>query len=181
MATIKGGDRLNAALAKIAKDLKKKGKLRVGFLEGAEYPDGTPVAMVAAIQNYGAPRAKIPARPFFSNMVKDNSRQWPAQLTTALKASNYDTDMALTRMGMLIASQLQDAIINTNAPALSPITVMLRGMRANDPSLKVTGKTVGQAAQRVKDGKTNYGASTKVLDDTGYMLRKVDYSVDVKD
>lgn len=180
MAVIKGGNRLNAALKKIAQDLKKKGKLRVGFLEDAQYPSGMPVGAVAAIQNYGAPRAGIPARPFFSNMVKDKSRAWPAQLTTILKSTNYDTDLALTRMGMIIKGQLEDAIIDMNAPPLSPITVMLRGMRSNNPSLKVTGKTVGEAAQRVEDGKTNYGASTKVLDDTGYMLRKVDYSVDFK-
>ena len=55
MATLKGGAHADAYLQKIADRIKQAGTLRVGFLEGATYPDGTSVAMVAAIQNFGAP------------------------------------------------------------------------------------------------------------------------------
>lgn len=177
MAKIKGGAKLDAALKAIAKKLKKGGTLRVGFMEGAQYPDGTSIPMVGAIQNFGAPRAGIPPRPFFSNMVKDKSPGWPRAITENLKQSNYDTHLALDAVGTGIAAQLRDAIIDTNAPPLSPVTVMLRGMRSNDPALKVTGKTVGEAAQRVRDGKTNYGASSKVLVDHGDMLNAVTHAV----
>lgn len=178
--TIKGGDKLAAAMRDIAKNLKKGGTLKVGFLEGAKYPNGTPVAMVAAIQNFGAPRAGIPPRPFFSNMVKEKSKSWPKAIEENLRRSNYDTALTLERVGEGIASQLQQAIIDTDAPPLSPVTVMLRGMKGNDPSLKVTGKTVGQAAARVKAGKTNYGASTKPLVDSGDMIRAVGKEVTLK-
>ena len=76
-----------------------------------------------------------------------------------------------------IKGQLQQSIIDTNEPALSPVTVMLRGMKSNDQSLVVTGKTVGEAAARVAAGKTNYGASTKPLIDSGNLLNAVDYTV----
>ena len=174
---IKGGANLESALKAIARKVEKPAKLRVGFLEDATYPNGTNVAMIAAIQNFGAPARGIPPRPFFSNMVKDQSPGWPKSLEANLKSTGYDATASMEMMGQGIASQLQDAIINTNEPPLSQITVMLRGMKANDPSLVVTGKTVGQAAARVRDGKTNYGASTKVLDDTGFMLSRVDYDV----
>lgn len=179
-AKLVGGSRFKAAIGDLSRKLAKAGTVRVGFLEGAKYPNGTPVAMVAAIQNYGAPRRGIPPRPYFSNMVKDRSPGWAPAMIENLKRTNYSTEQTLELMGQGIKGQLQQAIIDTMSPALSPVTVMLRGMRANDPSLIVTGKTVGEAAQRVADKKTNYGASTKPLVDTGYMLSRVDYEVNVK-
>lgn len=177
MATLKisGGAKLEAALKKIAKNVEKPANLRVGFLEDSLYPDFTPVAMVAAIQNFGAPNRGIPPRPFFSDMVKDKSPAWPKKLEEALKSTGYDATASMELMGQGIEYQLKDAIINTNDPPLSPITVMLRGMRSQ--GVKITGKSVGIAAARVRDGKTNYDASTKVLDDTGYMLSRTDYDV----
>jgi hypothetical protein len=48
-----GGEKLAAKLKEIVDRLNKPNTLKVGFFEGAKYPDGTSVAMVAAIQNYG--------------------------------------------------------------------------------------------------------------------------------
>jgi hypothetical protein len=52
--SIAGGAALEAKLNEIAKKLQQGGTLRVGFLENATYPDGTNVAEVAAVQEYGA-------------------------------------------------------------------------------------------------------------------------------
>lgn len=175
---IKGGEKLQAALKKISENVSKASKLKVGFLENATYPDGTSVAMVAAIQEFGAPKVGIPPRPYFRTMVAEKSPEWPAAVGTLLKQNSFDGERTLNQMGEGIKGQLQESIINTNSPALSPVTVMLRGMRANDSSLVVTGKTVGEAAQRVADGKTNYGASTKPLIDSGHLENSVDYQVE---
>jgi hypothetical protein len=182
MAKIKGGDGLKKALKELSGKVGKGAKLQVGFLEGSTYPDEkhTSVPMVAAIQNYGAPAVGILARPFFSNMVKAKSPQWGQQLANILVTVDYDSDVALDRMGEGIEGQLRQAIIDTNSPPLSPITVMLRGMKSQDQSLVVTGKTVGEAARRVRLGLTNWGASTKVLDETGYMLGSVAHDVKAK-
>lgn len=169
--TISGGAKLKKALAEISKNLKKASTVRVGFMENSDYDDGTPVAMVAAIQNFGAPKVGIPPRPFFSNMVKAKSPQWPDQIVHFLKQSDYDASLALAKMGKVIEGELQQSINETFSPPLSPVTVMLRGMKSK--GVVVTGKTVGEAAQRVADGKTNYGASTKPLIDTGRMLKAV--------
>lgn len=182
MATIKGGEGLKKALAELSGKVGKGATLRVGFLEGSTYPDehSTPVPMVAAIQEYGAPSRGIPSRPFFRTMVSAKSPQWGKQLANVLITVGYDSDVALDRMGFGIEGQLRQSIIDTNAPALSPITVMLRGMKSHDQSLVVTGKTVGEAARRVALGLTNYGASTKVLMETGYLLGSVDHEVKAK-
>lgn len=173
MASAKGGDGMKRALRDIEKRVKSGKFVRVGFLEDAKYPDGTSVAMAAAINNYGAPKAGIPPRPFFSNMIATKKDDWPRKFATILKSTGFNAYHALQLMGEGIKGQLQQAIIDTNEPPLSPITIMLRGMKSHDQNLVITGKTVGQAAQRVKDGKTNYGASTKVLDDSGHMLNSV--------
>ena len=68
MSTLSGGAGAQAYLAGLAKKIEDAGLLRVGFLEGATYPDGTTVAEVAAKNEYGA--VGVPMRPFFRTMVK---------------------------------------------------------------------------------------------------------------
>jgi hypothetical protein len=52
--SMSGGQKLQAYLHKLGQDLGNGVKVRVGFLEGATYPDGTPVAEIAAVQEFGA-------------------------------------------------------------------------------------------------------------------------------
>ena len=174
---IKGGDKLEAALKRISANVKKAATVDVGFLEGSTEADGTSIPMIAAIQEFGAPKAAIPPRPFFRNAIEKNSGRWPTNLATALKATEYDGARALDLIGQEIQEEVQELIRDLTSPALSPITVMLRGMRSNDQSLVVTGKTVGEAAERVAAGKTNYGASTKPLVDSGALLNSVTHKV----
>ncbi len=173
MATIKGGDKLEAALAAIAAKISKPATLQVGFPENATSPGGQPLALRAAINEFGAPNAGIPPRPFFRNMVAAKSGEWAEGCGELLKDNDYDVSKTLGQLGTGIKQDLEQSIIDTFEPALSPVTIMLRGMKSNDSSLVVTGKTVGKAAARVAAGKTNYGASTKPLIDSGEMLRGV--------
>lgn len=177
MSTLTGGKKLQAKLAEIAKGLEGKHTLRVGFLEDATYPDeaGTHVAQVAWWLNFGTKSA--PPRPFFTNMVAEKSDTWGDKLARILSLNGYDVEDALQKMGDGIQSQLRDAIVNLDAPALSPITLMLRKMLIDDPNLQVTGATVGDAARRVAAGESSEGASTKVGVYTGHMLNSVDYEV----
>lgn len=174
---ITGGDKLAAKLQEIAKGLEKGGTLSVGFLEGATYPDGTPVAMVAAIQEFGAPRASIPPRPFMRTTVAKHSDEWGDKLGRALKYTEFDAGQALGLMGEVIVPEIQESIVDVDSPPLSPITLMLRKMRSEDQSLVVTGKTVGEAAARVAAGESTAGVNTKPLQDSGHLKSSVDYEV----
>lgn len=177
MAELKGGASFRAVLTKMAAKLSKSNTVRIGFLEGSTEPDGTSIPMIAAIQEFGAPKAHIPPRPFFRNMIHEKSPEWPDEIAHNLKATDYNIPVTLDRMGQGIAGQLQESIINTFEPPLSPVTVMLRGMKSHDQSLVVTRKTVEEARARVKAGLTNYGASTKPLIDSGNLLNAVGYEV----
>jgi len=170
-----GGDKLEKYLADALASAESAKQLSVGFMSGATYPDGTKVAYVAAINNYGAPRRSIPPRPFFSGMVEQKSPGWGDRLGKALVYTDFNGKRSLELIGAEIAGDLQESIIE-NDIELSPITVMLRGMRSQ--GVEVTGKTVGEAAKRVANGDENYGASTKPLVDTGHMLNSVQYDVD---
>jgi hypothetical protein len=55
-----GGAALEAKLREIAEKAGAPKTLRVGFLEDATYPDGTPVAQIAAVNEYGG-TATVPS------------------------------------------------------------------------------------------------------------------------
>lgn len=169
MATVTGGTKLEDVLASLGKRLGKATTVRVGFLEGADYPDGTPVATVAAINNFGAPNAGIPARPFFTTMVAQAKGGWASTFGKALEASDLNTDTALGLLGEVMTGQLQEAIVTSAGPANSPVTDLLKqrfpmrdGMTAGD---------VVAARRDVADGVR--APAGKPLVWTGFMLRSV--------
>lgn len=123
----KGGKKLTEHLHKIAERVGRAESVSVGFMKGAEYPNGTPVAYVAAIQNYGAPAAGIPPRPFFSNMVKIKSPEYGGRLGRILKETQFDGILSLKRMGDSIGGELQDSIESTDQPPLKAETVKRKG------------------------------------------------------
>lgn len=79
-------------------------------------------------------------------------------------------------------ADVQAAITELTAPSLSPITLELRAMKRKNPSIVITGATVGEAARRVKqpDYKLMAGTSTKPLVDSGILLDTLSGSVDGK-
>ena len=66
--TLQGSDGVMKALEDIAKRM-GGGEVSVGFMEGATYPEGTPVAAVAFWNEYGVPSHNQPPRPFFRQMI----------------------------------------------------------------------------------------------------------------
>ncbi len=173
-----GGAALEKKLAEIAKRVASNRTLKVGFLEGATYPDenGTPVAQVAFWLNYG--HGKTPPRPFFTDLIAAKSNSWGDALARILELNDWDVDKSLELMGEGIAGQVRQAIVDLDSPALSKVTLMLRKMLKDDPSLVVTGATVGEAARRVAEGESSDGVSTKVGVFTGHLLNSVDYEVE---
>jgi ABC-type transport system substrate-binding protein len=180
VAEVQGGQHLDNVLKAIAKKLKGGGTVRIGFLEDATYPDGTSVAMVAAIQEYGAPARGIPPRPFFRNMIRTNAADWPRRVQQTLEANDYDAEKTLAMMGEGIARQLRQSIIDTNAPALSNVTLLLRE-RFPDGDYEAT--DVWQAFSDSAAGIVSSlsGSGAKPLVWTGHMLASVDYEVETSD
>ena len=127
MATIKGGDKLGKALAEIAKNAANASSVQIGFMEGATYPDGTSVPLVAALNEFGVPAHNQPPRPFFRGMINDKSGEWPEAVAGLLKSTNYDAHKTLDQTGEAIGGQLKEAITVYVGPPLSPVTIAKKG------------------------------------------------------
>lgn len=124
---LNGGQALVRRLEDMAKKLGDGGSLRVGFLEGATYPDGTSVALVAAVNEFGRPDRNQPPRPAFRTMIAEKQKDWPRALGAVAKNNDYDIDKTLGQMGEGIKGQLQESIRQLDSPPLSPVTVARKG------------------------------------------------------
>ena len=97
-------------------------QVRVGFLEGSTCGGGIhgeaegSAPDIAFIQEYGAPAANIPPRPFFRNMITKRSSTWGKTLLNFLKHRKYSAREALMDTGLVMGEQLQISIIQTNDP-----------------------------------------------------------------
>jgi hypothetical protein len=79
----------------------------------------------------GSYTINIPARPFFRHMIAEKSPQWGAYMAQMLKLSNYDTGVALQKMGEKMHDQLQTSMRDWSTPRNAPSTIAKKGF--NDP------------------------------------------------
>ena len=126
-SSLRGGEKMMRALRDIERKIGNGAAVRVGFLEGSTYPDGTPVPLVAAANEFGDPRRNRPARPYFRSMVSDKSPQWGVKFAGVLKATDYNLKLSLSRMGEGIASQLRQSILDFTDPPLAESTIARKG------------------------------------------------------
>lgn len=127
MVEFTGGDKLQNRLAELAAKLNKPGTLKVGFLEGATYPDGTSVALVAALNEFGEPSKGQPPRPFFRSMIAKDSPGWGDAVGKLLVERDYDAPQVLNLMGEGIKGQLQQSIVDLTSPPLAQSTIDRKG------------------------------------------------------
>lgn len=103
---------------------------KVGWFESALYPDGTPVAYVATIHEFGTD--KIPARPFMRPAVADHGQEWMDQLAAGARMA-IESDGAmrpvevLDAVAQVAAGNVGDAIQAVMSPALKPVTIARKG------------------------------------------------------
>ncbi|BAP28882.1 hypothetical protein JFQ92_002266 [Edwardsiella piscicida] len=128
-------------------------QLKVGFIDGATYPDGTAVALVAATNEYGRPDHNQPPRPFFRNAIAEHESEWSEKIADGIKAG-VPVDRVLSAVGEVIVGDVVQSIATLMEPPLSPATIHQRRSRKVRPN-----------------------DSTKPLVDTGVMIRDVHYEV----
>lgn len=150
-----GGEALQMKLQEIMQKVKNTPAIKIGFIEGATYPDGTPVPMVAALNEYGHSVASAEGdyfqmpRPFFRNMIAEKSPNWGKSLAAIAKANDYDMQKSMALMGEGIGSQLQQSIIQFNSVPLADSTVAKKGF---DKQLIDTAVMINSVGYQVDDG-----------------------------
>lgn len=137
---------------------------KVGWFETAKYEDGTPVAYVAAIQEFGSPTNNIPSRSFMRTTIAEEKDNWMSLVASGARAVLAGNETVRSVVGQ-IADKAQgdigNKITDIQTPPLKEATVNARRRRL------VTGK---------KPSKT----ISKPLIDTGFMLRTLTIAVEDK-
>ncbi|MHB8272529.1 hypothetical protein [Bradyrhizobium sp.] len=124
---IQGGQKFAAALQAMAGAVTSAESVKVGFLSSATYPDGTPVALIAAINNWGAPSRGQPPRSFFGNLIAHHSHEWGPATGELLVANEYDAAKTLAQVGEAVSGQLRQEIVDLTEPPLAPSTIRRKG------------------------------------------------------
>ena len=96
----------------------------------------------------------------------------------AILAGNETGQSVMTAMGVKVSGDAIRSMESVTTPPLSPITLALRKMRREDPSLKVGGKLIGQVAAQLAAGEIDIsGVNADPLKDTGYLLATLTFGV----
>ena len=122
-------DKIKATLDRVPKEFNGL-VAQVGLPSGINYEDGTPVAQVAAIQEFGAPAKKIPPRPFIRPTVAEQKEQWTKIIAKSIPKVVEDKMTAfdvLDLVGRVAAADIQTKISSIYSPPLSPITIKRKG------------------------------------------------------
>ncbi|GFE96572.1 hypothetical protein [Gluconobacter sp. Gdi] len=188
-SVLKGSARVQAQLNRIGRELQGGWMKRllsrvlrrtqalphanIGFLEGAVYPDGTPLATVAYYNEFGTDR--IPARPFMRQAIAKNQDQWPKLLAASLKATRGDLEKALDMTAERIVGQIQASIEKGTYEPDSPVTNLLKDRFPKREQSGMTPADVWQAMRDVRNGAT--APAAKPLDWTGDLYQNVNKEV----
>lgn len=103
---------------------------KTGYFENAIYPDGTPVAYVATIQEFGHPEGGIPARPTMRPTAEAMRGEWSALLARGARAAlngQISPRDVLEAVALRAAGDVGKSIQALTSPALHPDTVKAKG------------------------------------------------------
>ncbi|OWK42055.1 hypothetical protein [Fimbriiglobus ruber] len=156
---------------------------KVGWFPSATYEDGTPVALVASVQEFG--HGPIPPRPFFRPTIaaeENNWKQYAAQGAKAVLKGSLTAFAVMDGLGERAQEDVKETINQITSPPLSPITLELRAMKYKNPALKITGATVGEAAARVRQPGYQLASGTpdKPLIDSKLMITTLTHTTETK-
>lgn len=156
---VKPSGKLNGYLQKL-KNLDYVTK--VGFFEGATYPDGTSVAYVAYLNEFGQHN---PPRPFLKRTMERQYSAWTNLIKVSLKASG------------LSGSAIQNAFTKAGIMAVGDVKKTIKDWSPSDPRPNKPA-TIRAKARKARSGK-NLAANDpyRVLHDTGVMISSVKYEV----
>jgi hypothetical protein len=183
---LRGGDKLQAHLDRILERVRSAQQVRIGFLENATYPDGTKVAMVAAVQEFGG-SMNIPARTQDLNF-KINANTGQSRFAKAEKANFQQTVTIPAHTVTVPPRPFFRNMLDTKAKAWGQQAGKV--LKAADYDAKTTlgrmGELIkGQLQGSIRELQSPPLASSTVrakgfakpLIDSGHLLASVDYEV----
>jgi len=128
--TFSGGEKIQALFKQAGKGGVKS--VDVGVFAGAKYQDGTPVALVATVNEFGSEDGHIPERPAFRNANKSNEDS----LIKIIK-SNVDPETMVIdpvtagEVGVAHESAVKKSIVDLKDPPNAASTLKAKAPKAN--------------------------------------------------
>lgn len=106
-----------------------KHAVRVGVPGGVAETDGTPVAMIAAVHEFGSPSQGIPERPFLRVAMQRNAKKYVRlnriNLAKMLRGQ-MTVEQALSQLGDMAKGDVQTEIWHGDFKPLDPKTIAAR-------------------------------------------------------
>lgn len=141
-------------VARIRRELAALDKMqaRVGWMESARYADGSPVAGIAVVQEYGSEKMGIPPRSFMRSTQAEKKGDWDKTMKSGFSAVMRGTRTSaklMEAMGVLASGDVRKKITQIFTPPLATSTLKSRARRASGKAKII---------------------SVKPLNDSGYML-----------
>lgn len=121
--------KLQAMLKRIPGELENV-EVQAGWLGNVNEENGTPVAYVATIHEFGSPAQGIPPRPMLEPTMQNNKDAYIKFLRLATKqVQNGDMSGqdAMDTLGELVRGDIQKTITEIKTPALKPETIKRKG------------------------------------------------------
>jgi len=128
--TFSGGDKIKALFQNAGKGGVKS--VDIGVFAGAKYQDGTPVALVATVNEFGSEDGHTPERPAFRNANKSNEDS----LIKIIK-SNVDPETMVIdpvtagKVGVAHESAVKRSIVDLKDPPNAASTLKAKAPKAN--------------------------------------------------
>lgn len=135
-------------------------EMQVGWFSTSQYEDGTPVAYVATIHEFGYAKGGIPPRPFMrptADREENNWRRFVAQEAPKILEGKQTVQALFEILGLNISGSIAQSITEVTEPELKKATVRAK-------------------VRKMADGKT-VGSLDKPLVESGLMLASVTYTV----
>lgn len=137
-------------------------RLKVGWLESDKYDDGTPVAYVAAIQEFGSAPQGIPPRPFMRPTIAEKEVEWgkiAAGYAKMMLNGKIDGATALDSLGGSAAGDIAKTISKIQTPKLKDSTIKARLRKMAD------GKTIGNLTKPLVESGLMFDTLNHIVED----------------
>lgn len=186
---LSGGQGLRRKLAEIHAKVGSGDVLRLGFLENATYPDGTPVASIAATNEWGATfQVEEREQTIYRKVDKHGDFAKGGRFVKAAQSNFATTHTVPAHMVTIPPRPFFRLMIDTKSPGWG--ASMAKVLKATDCHLDVAlgrmGEGIrGQLQASIRDFDNPANAPSTVakkgfnqpLIDSGHMLSSVDYEV----
>lgn len=146
----------NVDMQNVIRELATK-VVKVGYFPHSRYPDGKPIAGVAAVQEFGSVKMSIPPRPTKGPAIEKGQQKIRDGIAAATRRAFKGTqtvEQGLDQLGMVVVGDIKKEIRDLTTPELKESTLAARRRRGN--------------------------TSEKPLVDSGLMLQEVTHSVEAK-